>query len=1044
MFVKKLVEKATRKPGESSESLKPEDVDPRLAFHYGVPSSAAMLAYDPVQKILAISTKNGQIKLLGKDNTQALLESNDVQPSKFLQFIQNQGILLNVTLKDQIEVWDVDKKIMSHVHDVNEEITSFSVVQQCFFIYIGDRAGNVTVWKLEKESCQIEKMKYWIPFSASHGHTNRDPVERSVMYVLPQPTAQSKRILIIFADGLITLWAIQESKAVFTIGGSGTATHLQETKTVTAACWVCPFGSKVAVGYDTGDISIYTILSNSDIGSDSPRGIDSSNTQHVHTSKINLVYRLEKIPIASLKWVYSDGKANRLYVIGAFDATSTNLVQVILLNEDTESRTTKLGLQLPEPSLDIEIISCSNEQSKNKQQFLLLLGKSGLIYAYDDHSIEKCLLQSQSKSAASLPSELIIKLPNSASSTTTAQFITNHTNNIVSEDEDYLSVVKNIPSVLPFEAKHVNLPHFTGFAKIKKLYITGHGDGTVKFWDVTCPLLTPLLSLTQQNEDDLSPSGIAVTAIYYCYSSRVLFSGDKSGMVRIYHFKPEPFSIENGFFSLPGSSKKGNNHVIHSVKFIKVNGSVLSFDISSCSKYLAVGSEQGHISVIDKEGSSILYQKQIGTELSADVISLKFETSNIHGFEKNILVIATRDSSVLALDADSGNTLSSSTVHPKKPSRALYMQTLEASRGSSTEEPAQKQQLLLCSEKAVYIYSLPHIVQGVKKVCYKLKFNSSSCCWASMMCNTSGTGLVLVFSCGIIEIRSLPELSLVKKTTLRSFTCSPLKPNALPDYFICSSVDGEVIMMQSDQEVAVASMLLSNGKYRHSDSLSRVYDKNLSASEDGATSPSVHHKEKKKGVFGTLFKDVTGSKTNHGADAEATDGKAIFEELSKNFAVSNFPTQAEGSANVALENENVDLDIDDIDLDDQDEKPKGNNVMALLNKQKFASKFQSFKGKLKQMTVKNEKASPQEEPQAEKTETVDQIKMKYGFSSSNPTSESSVAKMTENKLKLTENVNRLQGISLKTTEMQNNAQTFSSMAKETLRVAEQKNSPSKT
>lgn len=38
----------------------------------------------------------------------------------------------------------------------------------------------------------------------------------------------------------------------------------------------------------------------------------------------------------------------------------------------------------------------------------------------------------------------------------------------------------------------------------------------------------------------------------------------------------------------------------------------------------------------------------------------------------------------------------------------------------------------------------------------------------------------------------------------------------------------------------------------------------------------------------------------------------------------------------------------------------------------------------------------------------------------------------------------IQGISLKTTEMQDNAQTFSSMAKETLRVAEQKNSPSKT
>lgn len=44
-------------PGENLECLKPEDVNPRLAFHYGLPSSAAMFAYDPVQKILAVSTK---------------------------------------------------------------------------------------------------------------------------------------------------------------------------------------------------------------------------------------------------------------------------------------------------------------------------------------------------------------------------------------------------------------------------------------------------------------------------------------------------------------------------------------------------------------------------------------------------------------------------------------------------------------------------------------------------------------------------------------------------------------------------------------------------------------------------------------------------------------------------------------------------------------------------------------------------------------------------------------------------------------------------
>lgn len=111
------------------------------------------------------------------------------------------------------------------------------------------------------------------------------------------------------------------------------------------------------------------------------------------------------------------------------------MLQVVLLNEDTESRTIKLGLQLSEPCLDLEIISCSNETSKHKQHSLILLGKSGLMYAYDDHSIEKCLLQSPSKSSASLPNELMIKLPISSSTTTSAQFITNHSNNIDSEEE---------------------------------------------------------------------------------------------------------------------------------------------------------------------------------------------------------------------------------------------------------------------------------------------------------------------------------------------------------------------------------------------------------------------------------------------------------------------------------------------------------------------------------------------------------------------------------------------------------------------------------
>nr|CAN62018.1 hypothetical protein VITISV_008855 [Vitis vinifera] len=136
-----------------------------------------------------------------------------------------------------------------------------------------------------------------------------------------------------------------------------------------------------------------------------------------------------------------------------------------------------------------------------------------------------------------------------------------------------------------------------------------------------------------------------------------------------------------------------------------------------------------------------------------------------------------------------------------------------------------------------------------------------------------------------------------------------------------------------------------------------------------------------------------------------------------------------------MDEEEVELDIDDIDLEDPGEKPKGQNMMAALNKQKLTSKFQALKGKLKHVKLKNEKSSTKEEPQDEKAGAVDQIKKKYGFPISG---ESSVIKMAESKLN--ENLKKLQGINIKTTEMQDTAKSFSFMAKQVLRAEQDKQS----
>ncbi|KAI3426606.1 uncharacterized protein J3R85_009800 [Psidium guajava] len=1035
MFVKKLVEKAAKKPGgRSSEGLRSCDVDPHMVFHYGIPSGCTKFACDSIQNILAVSTKNGQIKLYGKDNTQVILESEQTGQSKFLQFVENQGILLNVTLNNQIEVWDINKKLLSHIYNFKDAITSLSVLQHSFYMYAGDSLGNVSVLKLNQEPLNLVQMKYTIPFEVSHGLETELSSHVAVMHALPQPLAESKRVLIIYEDGLFVLWEVWESKSIFKGGNVLQSAH-NERKKVTSACWACPLGSRAVIGYSTGDIFIWSVP----IPNGRSELVSDLGSQSGLICKLNLGYKLDRIPISSMRCVHPDGKPSRLYFLPATDAVSTNLLQVVLLNDHSESRTIKLGLQLPEPCIDMEIISNYSEQTKQKRESLLVIGKSEHLYAYDDSLIEKYLLQCQSKSAPPIPKEVRLRIPLTESSITVAKFITNNQYMSNLDDEDYLRLVKKVPPLLHLEkngkdASQINPIPFGGFVKVKNLYVTGHSNGAINFWDMSCPLPLPIFSVEQQSEEDFSLSGVALTALCFDAKHQILVSGDQNGMVRIYKFKPEAYGS--------GTSKKGNTHMIGSVKALKVNGSVLSLHMSRCSRHLVVGSSKGYVTLIDVEGPHVQFTKQISSDISTGIISLQLGTCTLHGFQKNILVMSTRDSSVVAVDSDNGTILSSSMVHPKKPSGALFLEILELNTVEMAEDSIFKQGLLLlCSEKAVYVYSLPHVVQGVKKVIYKKKFHSLSCCWGSTF-YTPDAGLMLLFTCGKIEIRSLPELSLIRETYARELGGPTSKGSTMNDNLICSSSDGQLLVVNKDQEIFILSVLLQTNMFRLLGSLSQVYQKDLVHSAEGLAPGHAVQKEKPKGLFSSVFKDAKVNREKHAPDMYKEDPRASIEELSTIFSTANFPgnivdmddsdTVIEKRENFTGDEDDDDLNLDDIDIDDSEEKPQGQNLFGGLNKKVLANKFQSFKGKLKHVKIKNEKNSTKEEQQDEKICSVDQIKRKYGFAASSETT--GAAKMAENKLQ--ENLRKLQGISLKSAEIQDTAKSFSSMAKEVLRAAE--------
>jgi len=131
------------------------------------------------------------------------------------------------------------------------------------------------------------------------------------------------RVLIIFKDGLISLWGIPESKVVYSTGGNTQISSHQEPKKAVTACWGCPYGSKLIVGYSNGEIFIWGIPRLSD-----QKNVSAMNRKELHATpnlplfRLNLGYKTDKVPIVSLRYVVGDGRASRLYVNGYSDLGS--------------------------------------------------------------------------------------------------------------------------------------------------------------------------------------------------------------------------------------------------------------------------------------------------------------------------------------------------------------------------------------------------------------------------------------------------------------------------------------------------------------------------------------------------------------------------------------------------------------------------------------------------------------------------------------------------------------------------------------------------
>ncbi|KJH53506.1 LLGL2 protein [Dictyocaulus viviparus] len=110
-----------------NEKIQPEHCTFVKIVRHGFPDDARCLAYDAIQRLLAIGTGHGAVRILGK-------------------FANFQGGLITVCGNDMIHLWNYRQKIPEIVHSIQlnkEAVTCIHLPIGSKWLYVGTDKGNI-------------------------------------------------------------------------------------------------------------------------------------------------------------------------------------------------------------------------------------------------------------------------------------------------------------------------------------------------------------------------------------------------------------------------------------------------------------------------------------------------------------------------------------------------------------------------------------------------------------------------------------------------------------------------------------------------------------------------------------------------------------------------------------------------------------------------------------------------------------------------------------------------------------------------------------
>ncbi|CAL0302627.1 unnamed protein product [Lupinus luteus] len=746
MFAKRFLEKvvlnhSNKLQHQHSSLVQSSDLDPKIVIHYGIPLTASLLAFDPIQRLLAIATLDGRLKVIGGDNIEGILVSPKQLPYKFLEFVQNQGYLIGVLNDNDIQVWSLETRSLVCSSQWESNITAFSVISGSHFINVGDEHGILSVIKFEAEEGKLLKSSYHLSAKfLKEAAGLSDPSNDPIVGVLTQPSSGGNRLLIAFQDGLIILWDIYEARIVFLGGGKDlqlkdgggkSSTEVDTTvpndiiehnlgdREISALCWASSTGSILAVGYVDGDILFWNLSS-------------AATSKGQHTSSKNIV-KLQlssaesRLPVIVLQWSNNHKSnsdcAGKLFVYGGDEIGSEEVLTVLTLEWssglETVRCTSRADLTLSGSFADLTLLPSPGASALNSKDGLFVLTNPGKIHFYDNDSLSALTSQEKRTSSASAI-DFPALLPMTDPSLTVAKLIK------LPSESNSSKVLAEAAAVLRTDltlgaATRSNWPLTGGVPSqlstaegtaIERVYLAGYSNGSVLVYDATHPVLSCICYIEGEVQGiKVAGSSAPVIKLDFCPVSLLLAVGNECGLVHIYNLKGRSHGTKFHFVTETTTEVHESPQTKGppcSAVFCLLGSPVQALSFSNSGTKLAVGFLSGRVVVCDMTSSSVMFLIDGAPNSTSAITSLvwkeqahflsavnilnqpKTTSGNSH---EGILFILSRDGKINIAEGHTGKMISSQPLHVKE-STAISMYVIdnsilasEASNGKQHEEP---------------------------------------------------------------------------------------------------------------------------------------------------------------------------------------------------------------------------------------------------------------------------------------------------------------------------------------------------------------------